>query len=181
MFFVRLLRMGCHPGVNWGSFALERKMCSIEVRMKLTARSRYAVRIVLELAQSPRDTPVSIAAIAERSGIALRSVELILHDLRTNGIVGSVLGASGGYLLERSPESISLGDLVRIMENGVQLSVCSGEKANECPRQEQCPSRKVWRGISSAIEQHLETITIASLAVGTSCAPAVKAVLEKRR
>lgn len=149
--------------------------------MKLTTRSRYAVRIVLELAQSPHENPISIAAIAERSGIALRSVELILQDLRANGIVASVLGASGGYLLERSPDDITLGDIVRILEDGVHLSVCSGDKANECPRQDQCPSRQVWRGISGAIERHLETITISTLAADTACAKPGKTVLEKRR
>ena len=134
--------------------------------MKLSARSRYASRILLELAKHNGSAPMSAAVLSQHTGVSVQFVEQILKPLKQHGLTKSVRGAAGGHRLARPAEEITLGEVVRLMEGGIHLTVCCGEKANNCPRKEGCLTRKAWMQVSTSLERELDSITLAGLAHG---------------
>ena len=109
--------------------------------MKLSAKTRYAARILLYLANNGFDKPVSSSLIASKTGISSQFIEQILRQLRLAGITGSVRGAKGGHILMRKPEDLTFGCIVRLMEGGIELSGCL-EKPGNCSRFDACEVRK---------------------------------------
>lgn len=136
--------------------------------MKLSARSRYAARILLELARQKGVSPLSAATLSQRTGVSIQFVEQILKPLKQRGFTASTRGAAGGHTLACPATDISLGEVVRLMEGGIQLSVCCGEKANYCPRQEKCLTREAWQRISRHLEQELDSILLSALLTDSS-------------
>ncbi|MCL1939643.1 MAG: Rrf2 family transcriptional regulator [Desulfovibrionaceae bacterium] len=131
--------------------------------MKLSARSRYASRILLELAKHMGASPMSAATLSNYTGVSVQFVEQILKPLKQNGLTHSVRGAAGGHRLARPADQISLGEVVRLMEGGITLTVCCGEKANECPRRDGCLTRRAWVQLSTILEKELDSISLATL------------------
>ena len=129
--------------------------------MKLSSKTRYAVRILLEL--SGADSPLSLSALSDKTGIALRTVEHVHTVLKMHGITYATVGAKGGVLLTRSLDELSLGQLVDWFDEGVEISVCCGEKSNECPQQESCKTRAVWRGVSTQLRRTLDGISLGEI------------------
>ena len=129
--------------------------------MKLATKTRYAVRILFELAAT--STPLSIGDVSEKTGISPRTVEHICARLRYDGISTGIVGSGGGILLEVPLEDISLGRLVDLFEGGVEFGVCCGDKANDCPNQDSCENRSVWRKLSAKIQAELDAIPLKSL------------------
>jgi Rrf2 family iron-sulfur cluster assembly transcriptional regulator len=119
--------------------------------MKLSAQTRYAVRILFELAAAA--TPLSIGDVAEKTGISPRAVEIICTRLRHDGISTGIVGPGGGIRLEVPLKDISLGQLVELFEGGVEFAVCCGDKAKDCPNQQHCENRAVWRKLSTKIQE----------------------------
>jgi Rrf2 family protein len=131
--------------------------------MKLSARSRYAARILLELAKHKEQTPVSATILSQHTGVSVQFVEQILKPLKQKGLTASQRGASGGHFLARPASEITLGQIVRLMEGGICLSVCCGERAENCSRKQGCLTRRAWVSVSLALEQELDAISIADL------------------
>ena len=132
--------------------------------MKLSARARYAARILLELARNaPNNEPLSASTLSHQTGVSVQFVEQILKPLKQKGLTVSVRGAAGGHKLAKPAVDISLGEVVRIMEDGIQLTVCCGDKANSCPRKSGCLTRKAWLHVSRTLEQELDAISIERL------------------
>ena len=129
--------------------------------MKLSSQTRYAIRILFELAGTR--TPLPIAELSRRTGISLRTVENICSILRYDGISSSLAGPGGGMALELDMSEISLGRLVDLFEDGVQFSVCCGDKANDCPNMELCENRAIWRRVSAKLQAELDSIALSSL------------------
>ncbi|NCD24348.1 MAG: Rrf2 family transcriptional regulator [Deltaproteobacteria bacterium] len=130
--------------------------------MKLSAKTRYASRILLDLALSDNGSPQRVQDIAERTGITVPFIEQIIKPLKHAGLVVSKRGASGGHQLGKSTDSISLGDIVRIMEGSAELSVCLSSP-ERCARAEGCPTRAAWRRATDAMLRELDAITVADL------------------
>ena len=131
--------------------------------MKLSARSRYAIRLLLELAQQKDILPISAAMLSQQTGISTQFVEQILKPLRERGFTASIRGAAGGHTLACSVEEIFLGEVVRLMEGNIDVSVCFGEKANDCPQQGRCATSRIWGQISSKMERELDSVSLAEL------------------
>ena len=110
--------------------------------MKLSAKSRYASRILLDLALHNEGVPHRVNDISERTGITVPFIEQIIKPLKHAGMVTSKRGAAGGHQLGRSPENITLGDIVRIMEGSVELSACLSAP-ELCERTAVCAARDV--------------------------------------
>ncbi len=136
--------------------------------MKLSARTRYATRLLLDLAMhGDGENPVTTTTLSEHSGISVQFIEQILKPLKKSGLVSSVRGASGGHLLTQTPETISIGDIIRVMEGGIDLTHCCQEAiAKDCPRMGKCLTRVVWLRASRALARELDAITLADLAHG---------------
>ena len=130
--------------------------------MKLSAKARYAVRILLDLATHDEHGPVRTADISERTGVSARFIEQILKPLKKAGLVQSTRGASGGYALSEKPQDISLARIIRTIEGNLCLTQCC-ENPKTCQRAETCRSHRAWVRVTQVMEAELEGITIKDL------------------
>lgn len=131
--------------------------------MKLSAKSRYASRILLDLVMHASGGTHRVTDIAERTGITVSFIEQIIKPLKHAGMVTSKRGASGGHQLSREPGQITLGEIVRIMEGSVELSACLNDPGL-CDRTAECRTRAAWQRATDAMLRELDTITLADLA-----------------
>ncbi|MDR1490405.1 MAG: Rrf2 family transcriptional regulator [Desulfovibrio sp.] len=129
--------------------------------MKLSAKTKFAGKILCELARAGCDSSLSAGALARLAGVSVKFAETVLVRLRQAGMVESLRGAGGGYRLIRPLDGISLGDVLRIMEGGVILDVCCGKKANDCPRQaDKCETRRILRVLSGKLMDKLNRVSM---------------------
>jgi len=130
--------------------------------MKLSAKARYAVRILLDLALREGEGPVRTGDISERTGVSARFTEQILKPLKKAGLVRSTRGAAGGYVLSARPEDISLARIIRIIEGALCLTPCC-ENPETCHRSPSCRSHRAWARVTRVMEAELEGISIKDL------------------
>jgi Rrf2 family protein len=130
--------------------------------MKLSTRSRYGTRILLELARSRDEVPVQVSAISSRQGIPLKYVEQILRLLKIAGLIKSVRGAKGGHLLAKEPDRISLGDIVRLFEGQTDLVGCISSP-EQCEMADNCKVRIAWKEATEVLYTKLDAIRISDL------------------
>jgi Rrf2 family protein len=126
--------------------------------MKLKTDVRYAVRIIFTLTGA--STPVSMACLSEKTGIAPRAVELTHAVLKRNGFTTGAVGSKGGIRLAVPLAEITLGRLMKIFDGGVELFVCSGKKTNECSDKNNCAMRSVCHDLSDRIQHELNSISL---------------------
>ncbi len=131
--------------------------------MKLSTKSRYACRLMVNLALVYQQGPIQLNEIAKREDISEKYLSQIVILLRGSGLIRSVRGAKGGYLLTKGPESITLRDIVEVMEGGLNIVDCLDE-SEPCGRSGKCLTRQVWNKVSQAIKDTLEGITLKDLA-----------------
>ena len=127
--------------------------------MKLSTRSRYGIHAMYDLACQGPGEPQSIKAIAERQRIPEAYLEQLIGPLRKNGLVRSVRGAQGGYLLARPPEDITMGEVMRALEGDLNLIDCLSEE-DACERACSCATRVVWRKVNDGLNQIVDGITL---------------------
>ena len=132
--------------------------------MKLSTKGKYGVRAVYEIAKRSGRGPITIKEIADRQGISFSYLEKILHRLGKAGLIESVRGPAGGYLLARKPSELTIGDIVRTLEGPIALSHClePGE-SGECYQADDCVARMVWAKVGAKIEEALDSITFDDL------------------
>ncbi|MFV0420938.1 RrF2 family transcriptional regulator [Oleidesulfovibrio sp.] len=130
--------------------------------MRISASSHYASRILVMLTRHADEAPIPAAALAERTGISIKFVEKIIRPLKKAGLVDSVRGATGGHMLAMRPEQVSLGDVVRAIEGGIDLTHCCDDP-ERCRSKESCSTRQMWSGVSRALERTLDAITLLDL------------------
>lgn len=131
--------------------------------MKLSARSRYAARILLELARQKNDGPISATVLSQQTGVSVQFVEQLLKPLKQKGFTTSQRGAAGGHMLARPASDISLGDIVKLMEGSTNVAVCCDESMTNCPRVETCATRKAWLIVSNTLKSVLNNISLEDL------------------
>lgn len=129
--------------------------------MKLTSKGRYAVTAMLDVALHSRKGPVSLADISVRQAISLSYLEQLFSRLRREDLVNSVRGPGGGYRLGKNPEDISVGHVIRAVDESVDATRCHGE-AN-CQGGERCLTHSLWQDLSERIEVFLDNITLGEL------------------
>jgi Rrf2 family transcriptional regulator, iron-sulfur cluster assembly transcription factor len=130
--------------------------------MKLSTRSRYGTRLMLDMAQNYQEGPLHLTGIANRQGISVKYLEQIIIPLKKARYVKSVRGPKGGHALARPPEEITVGEIVALLEDGVNLVECSESPAS-CGRSENCVTRHIWREAARAMFAKLNAITLADL------------------
>jgi Rrf2 family transcriptional regulator, iron-sulfur cluster assembly transcription factor len=130
--------------------------------MKLSTRSRYGTRLMLELAEHHPGGPVQLRAIAKRQGIPIKYLEQIIIPLKKAGFVTSVRGYRGGHMLAKDPRGIKVGEIVALMEGGHRLTVCS-DNPEVCERSESCVTRWLWKEATEAMYERLNAVTLADL------------------
>lgn len=137
--------------------------------MKLSTKGKYGVRALFEIARHYGGGPLTIKEIAQRQGISLSYLEQILYRLGKAGLIESVRGPGGGYLLGRKPAELTIGDVVRALEGPIALSHClePGE-AGDCFQADDCVARMVWARVGAKIEEALDSISFDDLLQGQS-------------
>ena len=134
--------------------------------MKISAQEEYGLRCLLQLARSERDEVVSVKEIASKEGLSQAYVEKLLRLLSKSGLVHSVRGVKGGYVLNRPPTQISLGEVVRALGEVPNTDhMCqqfTGLEA-QCVHFSDCGIRSVWSGLTSYIQNFMDKTTLDSL------------------
>jgi len=134
--------------------------------MRLTTKSRYGTRMILDLALHSEGRHIPLRDTAKRQNISLKYLERLIRKLKDAGIVNSRRGPSGGHMLARLPEEITVGDIVRALEETSAITDCSerDEKlCGICNRAGECLSQWIWIEASKAMFERLDQITITML------------------
>ena len=130
--------------------------------MKLSTRTRYGIRAILELAQSNGKRPLQLRIIAQHQDISVKYLEQLMSILRSAGFVRSMRGAKGGYMLAKAPNQVKLSDVFDCLEGHVTTVECV-EDENYCARSADCVARQVWAQVQEAIKDVLQSITLQDL------------------
>lgn len=141
--------------------------------MRLTTRGRYGMRAMVELARCYGDGPMLMSSISGKQEIPRKYLHALLTSLRASGLVRSVRGSRGGYVLARAPLQITAADILKALEGPFLLVDCD-ERGTRCKMYRSCATRELWAGLGRAIERHLTEITLAELAGRSGDAPARK-------
>lgn len=133
--------------------------------MKLSTRGRYGLRAMIDMAQNADQGPIATRTIAERQGISERYLEQLMVPLKRAGLVKSVRGSQGGYILGRKPEQITAGDIIRVLEGPIAPVECVSEvNPDSCERADYCVTRVLWTKVRNAIAEVLDAYSLADLA-----------------
>ena len=130
--------------------------------MKLSTRSRYGTRMILDLAQHHGQGAIQLGEIAKRQNISLKYLEQIIRPLKKANYVKSFRGAKGGHMLNKSPDEISVGEIVALLEGGDTLVQCDKDPET-CDRKDSCLTRYLWMEAAKAMYARLATITFSDL------------------
>ena len=136
--------------------------------MKLSTRGRYGIHAMYDLAKHYGDGPQSIKLIAERQGIPEAYLEQLIAILRKEQLVISNRGAQGGYRLSREPKDMTVGDVLRALEGGLNLVDCLLEE-DSCGKTCACPSRVVWMKIRDGLNSIVDGITLQDMIDEYAC------------
>lgn len=131
--------------------------------MKISTRGRYALRLMIDLALCEGDGPLSLKDVAARQNISDKYLEQIVTPLSRMGLVRSVRGAGGGYLLTRKPEEYTVGDILRPLEGDLAPVECATDPAY-CSRCDRCVTVALWKEIHQAVSGVVDNITLADMA-----------------
>lgn len=131
--------------------------------MKLSTRTRYGMRAILELAGNHGMGPLQVKTIAQRQGISAKYLEHLMALLKSAGFVRGIRGSKGGYILAKQPNQIKLSDVFNCLEGPSAIMVESVENESYCTRTADCVTRQLWAQVQEAIENILESITLQDL------------------
>ena len=129
--------------------------------MKISTKGRYALRMLVDLAEHQGDGYIALKDIAERQAVSKKYLEQIVPVLNKSSILGTNRGFQGGYCLNRAPESITVGEVLRLTEGNMAPIKCiETDGYIDCERSEGCPTLFVWQGLKKVIDDYLDSITL---------------------
>lgn len=130
--------------------------------MKISTKGRYALRFMIDLAVNNGEY-IALKDAAERQGISKKYLEQIVPLLNRSGMLLTNRGYQGGYKLAKAPEDYTVGQILRITEGSLAPVSCLDGDVNTCERQSNCPTLGLWKGLSKAINDYLDSVTLADL------------------
>ena len=131
--------------------------------MLISTKGRYALRVLIDMAEHSGNEFIKLRDIAQRQEISEKYLESIVKELVKNNIVVGLRGKGGGYKLAKAPDDIIVGDVLRIMEGGLSPVACLENSSMICPRIAECRTIAFWRGLDEVIRQYIDRYTIADL------------------
>jgi Rrf2 family cysteine metabolism transcriptional repressor len=132
--------------------------------MKISTKGEYGLRAIIDIAQSKEKVPATINQIAERQNISGRYLEQLMIPLKKAGLVKSIRGSQGGYILGRDAAKITVGDVVRILEGPIAPVECVNEvNPDDCQRADFCLTKVVWSKLRDAMTEVLDSYSIEDL------------------
>lgn len=131
--------------------------------MIISTKGRYALRILIDLAEHRDEGYISLKQISKRQEISLKYLEMIVAGLNRAGIVRSIRGKDGGYQLTREPRDYTLAEILRISEGSLTPVACKECEDNACGRADKCLTLPVWQNLERMINDYLSSVTLADL------------------
>lgn len=131
--------------------------------MKISTRGRYAVRVMLDLAERNNGEYIPLMEIAKRQEISEKYLEAIVSSLSKNGLVKSLRGKGGGYQLAGTPDTCTIGSILRVTEGSMAPVACLDESPNQCERAASCRTLKMWEGLHKLVQEYFDGITLQDL------------------
>lgn len=129
--------------------------------MKLSTRGRYGLKAMYQLALYSGERPTPLKQIAENQGLSESYLEQLVSVLRKEGLIKSVRGAQGGYMLSNKPSKITVGQILRCLEGDMAPSDCVMETDGfQCSREDQCVTKLVWIKIKDSVDEVIDSITL---------------------
>lgn len=129
----------------------------------ISTKGRYAIRLMIDLAEQNADTPIPLDAIASRQDISKKYLESIVKLLVTGKLVKGTSGKGGGYFLTRKPEEYTVYEVLRLTEGSLATVACLEDGAEKCPREEKCKTISMWKGYDKLVKEYFTNITIKDL------------------
>ena len=134
--------------------------------MNITSKGRYALRVMIDLAQHPDEGYISLKTVAERQGISMKYLEMIAGNLKKAEIVESSRGKEGGYRLSRKAEEYSVGEILRAMEDSLAPVACIKEGSVDCKNAGACLTLPMWKELDDLVNGYLDKVTLNDLITG---------------
>lgn len=131
--------------------------------MLISTKGRYALRVMIDLAEHQSDEFISLRGIAQRQEISEKYLESIIRMLVKAKVLESLRGKGGGYRLKKAPDQYTVGSILWLTEESLAPVACLEENADACPRAGSCRTFKLWQGLDKVIHDYLESVTIADL------------------
>jgi Rrf2 family protein len=131
--------------------------------MKISTKGRYALRLMLDLAMQSTDEYIPLKQVSERQDVSIKYLEQIINILVKAGYVKGVRGSKGGYKLSNTPESYTVGMILRLTEGSLVPVACLEDTENVCPRRNECLTLPLWKKLDDAINSVVDNITLADL------------------
>lgn len=132
--------------------------------MLISTKGRYAMRLAIRIASAQGDRPYALREIAAKEDISFKYLEQLARLLVKAGILRSVRGKGGGYVLARPADEIRAGDVLRAAEGGTTTVNCAGLEAGlYCPREESCKTMGFWAGLNRVVEEYVDGVSLADL------------------
>ena len=131
--------------------------------MKVSTRGRYALRLMIDLAENGGEGLVTLRDVARRQEISVKYLEQIVSILGKAGLVRSSRGPQGGYSLSRPAEEYTVGDILRLTEGDLAPVSCLEGEENQCSRCDRCGTVGFWNGLYAVVNQYIDRFTLADL------------------
>lgn len=131
--------------------------------MKISTKGRYAIRVMLDLAEHNTGEYIPLADIAARQEISEKYLESIVSMLSKNDFLMSLRGKGGGYKLVKQPEEYSILSILLCTEGSLAPVACLEKKPNQCPRVGECQTIRMWEGLEKVVNQYFENLSLADL------------------
>lgn len=131
--------------------------------MLISTRGRYALRVLLDLAEHKGDGYIPMKAVAERQGLSLKYIQAIMPILSKNGLIEGVHGKGGGYRLSKPLSDYRVGDILRLTEGNLAPVTCLECDAKPCDRADSCPTLPMWTEFHKMVNDYFDGITLENL------------------
>ena len=131
--------------------------------MKVSTKGRYALRMLIDLAEHQNEGFIALKDIAKRQDISKKYLEQIVPLLNKSGFLQANRGFQGGYRLAKTPDKYTVGDILRVTEGSLAPVACMEQGADPCMRAADCPTLPIWKGLSKVINEYLDSITLENL------------------
>ncbi len=131
--------------------------------MKISTKGRYALTFMLDILSNGEGSPISLKDVSKRQNVSEKYLEQIAGRLTKSGLIRSVRGANGGYLLKRKPEEYTVGEILRIMEGDLAPAPCVEANGSPCEKRNLCSSVILWEKINDAVNSVIDNTTLADM------------------
>ena len=128
--------------------------------MKISTKGRYALRMLLDLAEHSNNGFIPLKDIAQRQSISKKYLEQIVPILNKSDILKTNRGFQGGYMLAKAPNQYTVGEILRLTEGSLSPVACLDQTPNACERSSICSTLPIWQGLSKVINEYLDGITL---------------------